>query len=51
MNYLLFVVDMRIQKGHVVTNMPYIFLLFYILLTTQSGNFASATAKSMLKYL
>jgi hypothetical protein len=25
MNYLLFVVDKRIQKGHVVTNMPRIF--------------------------
>jgi len=39
------------QKGHVVTNMPHIFLLFYILPTTQSRSFASATAKSMLNYL
>jgi len=45
-----FFVDEWIQKGHVVTNMPHIFL-FYILLTTQTGSFASANAKSMLKYL
>ncbi len=51
MNYLLIVIVKRIQKGHVVTNMPLIILWFYILLTTQPGSFASATAISMLKYL
>jgi hypothetical protein len=30
MNYLLLVVDKRIQKGHVVTNMPRIFFVLHI---------------------
>ncbi len=41
----------HMQKGHVVTNMPLIFSRFYTLPTTQSGSHASATARSMLKYL
>lgn len=34
MNYLLFVIDVRIQKGHVVTNMPHIFFVLHIAYNT-----------------